>query len=60
MNEEFEYAEMLEIPVSTVNTVRKKARRKWNFFRRKQDKDLQGELIERINDKMEKEEEHLV
>lgn len=58
MNEEFEYAEMLEIPVSTVNTVRKKARPlKWNFFRRKKDKDLQGELIERINDKMEKEEE---
>ena len=50
MNEEIEYAEMLEIPVSTVNTVRRK-RRKWNFFRRKE-KDMKGELIERINDKM--------
>ena len=28
MNEEIEYAEMLEIPVSTVNVVRKKGRRK--------------------------------
>lgn len=28
MNEEIEYAEMLEIPVSTVNVVRKKSRRK--------------------------------
>ena len=30
MNEEIEYAEMLEIPVSTVNVVRKKGRRKKN------------------------------
>ncbi len=53
MNEEIEYAEMLEIPVSTVNTVRKKARRRhWNFFRRKTEIDLKGELIEKINDKM--------
>ena len=28
MNEEIEYAEMLEIPVSTVNIVRKNQRRK--------------------------------
>ncbi|MBR4943287.1 MAG: hypothetical protein IKZ28_04570, partial [Clostridia bacterium] len=28
MNEEIEYAEMLEIPVSTVNVVRKNQRRK--------------------------------
>ena len=57
MNEEIEYAEMLEIPVSTVNTVRKKARRKWNFFRKKGETDLQGALIQRINDKMQEEEE---
>ena len=30
MNEELEYAEMLEIPVSTINVVRKKSRRAKN------------------------------
>lgn len=48
MNEEIEYAEMLEIPVSTVNIVKKKRGRK----RKNQNTDLQESVIEKINDKM--------
>ena len=48
MNEEIEYAEMLEIPVSTVNIVKKKRGKK----RKNQDADLQESVIEKINDKM--------
>ena len=55
MNEEIEYAEMLEIPVSTVNVVRKKRARK----RKAQpattsasNTDLKDALIEQVNDKI--------
>ena len=51
MNEAIEYAEMLEIPVSTVNVVRKKRGKK----RKNQDADLQESVIEKINDKMQME-----
>ncbi len=47
MNEEIEYAEMLEIPLSTVNVVRKNQRKK-----RKASTDMQDVLIERVNDKV--------
>lgn len=45
MNEELDYAEMLEIPVSQVNVVKKKG-----FFKRKQEekKDTQEDLKERV------------
>lgn len=46
MNEEMEYAEMLEIPVSTVNVVKKKNKRK-------DKKELQASLISQINEKIE-------
>lgn len=48
-NEGLEYAQMLEIPVSTVNVVKKKSL----FPRRKrQQKDLKEEVIESVNEKM--------
>ena len=47
MNEEIEYAEMLEIPVSTVNVVQKK--------RRVRGKGLKEKLIARINGEAEEE-----
>lgn len=49
MNEELDYAEMLEIPVETV-TVKKKERRR---FRRESEADLQEQLVEQVNDRME-------
>ncbi|MBQ8885298.1 MAG: hypothetical protein IJY62_02890 [Clostridia bacterium] len=47
MNEEIEYAEMLEIPVSTVNVVKKKRR-----SRAKPRVDLKERLIDKVNDKV--------
>lgn len=47
MNEEIEYAEMLEIPVSTVNVVRKKGRKKAH-----KNADLKEDLITRVNEKI--------
>lgn len=47
MNEEIEYAEMLEIPVSTVNLVKRK--------RRGKKEDLKLRAIEQVNDKLEEE-----
>ncbi len=51
MNEEIEYAEMLEIPVSTVNVVRKKRRK------RREEEEQRGSLkdsvIASVNDRME-------
>lgn len=47
MNEEIEYAEMLEIPVSTVNMLKRKKRGK--------KEDLKVRAIEQVNDKMEEE-----
>lgn len=48
MNEEIEYAEMLEIPVSTVNVVKKKNRR----GRGKNQPNLKERLISRVNDRV--------
>lgn len=48
-NEGLEYAQMLEIPVSTVNVVKKKS----PFLRRKKlERDLKGEAIQSVNEKM--------
>lgn len=49
MNEELEYAEMLEIPVETVS-VRRKERRK-----REREPDLQEQLVQEVNERMETE-----
>ena len=40
MNQEIEYAEMLEIPVSTVNVVHKKQRKKWSLRGAKNEKTI--------------------
>lgn len=50
MNEELEYAEMLEIPVSTINVVRKKSRRAKNAG-------LKEKLITHVNRRVATEEE---
>jgi hypothetical protein len=61
MNEEIEYAEMLEIPVSTINVVRKKSRRKKQSARAlHQDSaplptPLKDSLIAQINSRMQPE-----
>ncbi len=47
MNEEIEYAEMLEIPVSTVNVVQKRSRKK-----SKKNERLEESLIDKINEKI--------
>ena len=57
MNEEIEYAEMLEIPVSTVNVVHKKRGRKRKIEPAlqksiKHETALQASLIEQVNDKL--------
>ena len=44
MNEEIEYAEMLEIPVSTVNVVQKRSKKN-----RKKAERLQESLIDKVN-----------
>lgn len=49
MNEELSYAEMLEIPVETV-TVKRKEKRKRG---RETEPDLQEQLVEQVNDRME-------
>lgn len=46
MNEELDYAEMLEIPVETVSVNRKERRRK-------EQPDLQEQLVQEVNEKME-------
>lgn len=48
MNEEIEYAEMLEIPVSTVNVAKKRRKNK----KTEQDKPLKDTVIEQVNDKL--------
>ncbi len=48
MEEELDYAEMLEIPVSTVNVVKKK-----RFFSRKPaEEDLKEQVVESVNERM--------
>ncbi len=61
MNEELEYAEMLEIPVSTVNVVRKiRRRKKRNKQTEAQDAlPLKDSVIAQVNDKMMSENEQL-
>ena len=57
MNEEFEYAEMLEIPVSTVNVIRKKPRKKRGEQLRNPSKEtfpipLKDSVIAQVNDRL--------
>ena len=52
MNEEIEYAEMLEIPVSTVNVVRKKRGRKRKAQSPASQPDLKESVIAQVNDKL--------
>lgn len=47
MNEELDYAEMLEIPVETVTVKRKEKKR------RAKEPDLQEQLVEQVNDRLE-------
>jgi hypothetical protein len=61
MNEEIEYAEMLEIPVSTVNVVRKKRSKKRKSKPVAEESvtptvDLKETVIEKVNDKLETDE----
>ncbi|MGN1077335.1 MAG: hypothetical protein ACI4ST_02355 [Candidatus Gallimonas sp.] len=51
MDEELDYAEMLEIPVETVTVKRKEKRKK--LFRDREEDDLQDRLVEQVNDRME-------
>ncbi len=53
MNEEIEYAEMLEIPVSTVNVVRRSSRRKKRAPEPEAEPTpLKDSVIERVNDRL--------
>ena len=54
MNEEIEYAEMLEIPVSTVNVAKKRRKNK----KTEQDKPLKDTVIEQVNDKLQENAPH--
>ena len=51
MNEELDYAQMLEIPVNTVNVVKKKS-----IFRRKEkaqpQEDLKAQVVESVNERV--------
>ncbi len=49
MNEEIDYAEMLEIPVNTVNVVKKKS-----FFRRKpkDEEDIKEQVVDSVNERV--------
>lgn len=50
MNEELNYAEMLEIPVETVTVSRKERRKRW---REPEQEDIRDQLVDKINDRME-------
>lgn len=52
MNDELDYAQMLEIPVSTVNVVKKKS-----FFKKKsaEKEDLKDQVVESVNERAEAE-----
>ncbi len=52
MNEEIEYAEMLEIPVSTVNIIRKKSRKKKEKRRRQEETPLKDSVIAQVNNRL--------
>ena len=62
MNEEIEYAEMLEIPVSTVNVVRKKRRKKTERAAPlpSQDEPLKNSVIAQVNDRVRDEQDSLL
>ena len=53
MNEEIEYAQMLEIPVSTVNVVRKKR------IKKRKTQDIKQQVLSKVNDKLSEEEKRL-
>ena len=53
MHEEIEYAEMLEIPVSTVNVVRKKSRRKKMRRLAENEASLKDSVINQVNNHVE-------
>ena len=48
MSESIDYAEMLEIPVNTLNVVKKKGRKK-------KDDDLKSRAVREVNERMEEE-----
>ena len=52
MNEEIEYAEMLEIPVSTVNVIRKTAKKRSKTMFADERQGLKDETISRVNEKV--------
>lgn len=52
MNEEIEYAEMLEIPVSTVNVIRKTAKKHTKSLFSNERQGLKDETISRVNEKV--------
>ena len=54
MNEEIEYAQMLEIPVSTVNVVRKKR------IKKRKTQDIKETVLSKVNDKLSEEEGRIV
>ena len=47
MSERIDYAEMLEIPVSTVNVVRKKSKKK-----RAETDDLKDQVVKAVNERV--------
>jgi hypothetical protein len=53
MHEEIEYAEMLEIPVSTVNVIRKKSRRKKTSRFTENEPSLKDSVINQVNNHVE-------
>lgn len=55
MNEEIEYAEMLEIPVSTVSVVRKKRKKRKQSAQKQDTTDMRQSLIAQVNDRLEAE-----
>lgn len=52
MNEEIEYAQMLEIPVSTVNVVRKKRKKSKTAEIKPFQTEIQDKVIAQVNDKL--------
>ena len=60
MNEAIEYAEMLEIPVSTVQIVRKKRGKKQKAEEKSAQKDVKEQVIQQVNERLEPQKELLV
>lgn len=53
MNEKLQYAEMLEIPVSTCNVTYKPAKKKVKPFQKRTNVDVKQELIDKVNENTE-------